>query len=39
MKEKAILVQQVELLKMQLSESGEREANLKKINENIMIAF
>lgn len=24
---------------MQLSESGEREANLKKINENIMIAF
>lgn len=39
MKEKAILVQQVELLKMQLGESQERESNLKKMNENIMSAL
>lgn len=39
MKERALLVQQVELLKMQLAESGEREYNLKKMNEQIMNAL
>ncbi|CDW72037.1 UNKNOWN [Stylonychia lemnae] len=38
-KEKALLQQQVELLRIQLSESNEREINLKKVNENIMEAL
>jgi len=38
-KENAILHQQVELLKIQLQESQEREINLKKMNENVMNAL
>eukprot|EP00347_Sterkiella_histriomuscorum_P006635 403352018 len=38
-KDKALLVQQLELLQMHLQESKEKEVNLKKVNENIMHAL
>jgi hypothetical protein len=39
MKETAVLVQEVDLLKMQLVEGAEREKSLKKMNESVMNAF
>jgi hypothetical protein len=39
MKEKAVLLQEVDLLKMQLADGAEREYSLKKMNESVMNAF
>ena len=37
--EKFLLNQKIEMLNMELKESKQREENLKKMNENIMLAF
>lgn len=38
-KENALLLQQVELVRIQLQESQERELNFKKMNESVMNAL